>query len=190
MYENQNLGIIMPEMILTVMVWTIRVIPMDNGLDNLMKIEFMIKRVALISELSLLVKCWLWELLRGISPSSEVLRVFPILVYKTNVLYKLLKLIELFVFCLIGFICYFSGVWRFVNIHKHLLVTLLRLEYIVLVVFFLISFFVSFLVVEGYLLLFFLVFSVCEGVLGLALMVVLARSHGGDSYSSYNILEC
>ena len=78
----------------------------------------------------------------------------------------------------------------FVRVHKHLLVTLLRLEYIVLIVFFLISVFVRFLLVEGYLLLFFLVFSVCEGRLGLSLMVVLARTHGGDIYSSYSLLEC
>jgi len=104
--------------------------------------------------------------------------------------YKLLKLLDLLMFFVVGLVCYFSGVWGLVRMRKHLLVTLLSLEYIVLVLFFFIRLLVGYLMVEGYILLFFLVFSVCEGALGLSLMVILVRSHGRDVCGSYNLLEC
>jgi len=53
-YENQKVGIMMPEIVEIMMVCRINVIPIDNGFDRFMKIVFMISIVILISEFSLI----------------------------------------------------------------------------------------------------------------------------------------
>jgi NADH-ubiquinone oxidoreductase chain 4L len=80
------------------------------------------------------------------------------------------------------FIIYFCGVWVFCSGRKHLLVTLLRLEFIVLflsfsVYFYLCSFNYSFCCCL------FFVFSVCEGSLGLSILVSMVCSHGNSKGS-------
>nr|YP_010024744.1 NADH dehydrogenase subunit 4L [Pseudothemis zonata]QOQ35032.1 NADH dehydrogenase subunit 4L [Pseudothemis zonata] len=82
-----------------------------------------------------------------------------------------------------------SGFWSFVSKRKHLLSTLLSLEFIVLVLFFyvfynLINYF------ELYFLMYFLTLGVCEGVLGLGILISMIRSHGNDYFSSFSMLQC
>lgn len=77
----------------------------------------------------------------------------------------------------------------FCSTHKHLLLSLLRLEYIVLS-----AFICLFLTIinyghEIYLSIIFLVFTVCEGALGLSILVSLVRSQGNDYLSSISILS-
>nr|YP_010184620.1 NADH dehydrogenase subunit 4L [Zicrona caerulea]QVH34052.1 NADH dehydrogenase subunit 4L [Zicrona caerulea]UCC46152.1 NADH dehydrogenase subunit 4L [Zicrona caerulea] len=83
----------------------------------------------------------------------------------------------------------FSGMAIFCSTRKHLLLSLLSLEYMVLV-----TFFSLFLVMynfgyELYLTLMFLVFTVCEGALGLSILVSLVRSQGNDYLSSMSLLS-
>uniref|UniRef100_UPI0030E1A82D NADH dehydrogenase subunit 4L n=1 Tax=Mecidea indica TaxID=3127717 RepID=UPI0030E1A82D len=84
---------------------------------------------------------------------------------------------------------FFSGVVVFCSTHKHLLLSLLSLEYMVLS-----GFLCLFLVMmnygyEIYLSMIFLVFTVCEGALGLSILVSLVRSQGNDYLSSMSTLS-
>nr|YP_009429426.1 NADH dehydrogenase subunit 4L [Xenograpsus ngatama]ASW34555.1 NADH dehydrogenase subunit 4L [Xenograpsus ngatama] len=84
----------------------------------------------------------------------------------------------------------FSGLWSFVSYHKHLLNTLLSLEFMMLGIFWLMSVQSLGIGSEIYLGLFFLTLVVCEGVLGLSLLIYIVRSHGNDYFKSFNVLEC
>nr|YP_009239930.1 NADH dehydrogenase subunit 4L [Leptodius sanguineus]AMN14564.1 NADH dehydrogenase subunit 4L [Leptodius sanguineus] len=84
----------------------------------------------------------------------------------------------------------FCGLWSFISNHKHLLNSLLSLEFMMLGVFWLLSAEMSGVGGEIYFSLFFLVLAVCEGALGLSLLVFVVRSHGNDRFMSFNLLEC
>lgn len=90
----------------------------------------------------------------------------------------------------LAFYLFFLGVISFVLVRKHLLSTLLSLEFIVLSLFFIILLFLNTLNFEIYFRIFFLVFSVCEGALGISLMVSIIRTHGNDYFNSFSILQC
>nr|YP_010480840.1 NADH dehydrogenase subunit 4L [Blepharipoda liberata]UVN15676.1 NADH dehydrogenase subunit 4L [Blepharipoda liberata] len=87
-----------------------------------------------------------------------------------------------------SFIMVFSGLWSFVSFRKHLLNTLLSLEFIMLGIFFLMSSCFLGLNMEVYFMLFFLALAVCEGSLGLSLLVSIVRTHGNDYFSSFSSL--
>lgn len=80
------------------------------------------------------------------------------------------------------------GLLMFSSRHKHLLITLLRLEYVILNIFFLLIFNIIWDRREAYLALIFLVFAVSEGRLGLSLLVSIVRSHGGDYFKRFNLV--
>lgn len=82
------------------------------------------------------------------------------------------------------------GLWVFCSKRKHLLNTLLSLEYIILNVFWLIVLTLSFVGQEIFFSLFFLTFAACEGALGLALLVSIVRTHGNDRFGNFRILQC
>ncbi|YP_009164475.1 NADH dehydrogenase subunit 4L (mitochondrion) [Spodoptera frugiperda] len=76
----------------------------------------------------------------------------------------------------------------FVSKHKHLLIVLLSLEFIVLSIFFFLLVYLIFIDYDMYMLMLFLVFSVCEGALGLSILVSMIRTHGNDYFQSFNLL--
>nr|QDH12218.1 NADH dehydrogenase subunit 4L [Forcipomyia makanensis] len=78
----------------------------------------------------------------------------------------------------------------FVSSRKHLLVTLISLEFIVLVMYLFLYNFLSLMNYEYYFSMVFLTFSVCEGTLGLSILVSLIRTYGTDYFQTYNILQC
>nr|YP_009498535.1 NADH dehydrogenase subunit 4L [Caridina multidentata]AWK60848.1 NADH dehydrogenase subunit 4L [Caridina multidentata] len=82
------------------------------------------------------------------------------------------------------------GLMSFVGGRKHLLSTLLSLEYIMLSVFWLMVMMTSCLGGDSYFVLFFLTLAACEGALGLALLVSVVRTHGNDNFSSFMVLQC
>nr|YP_009509561.1 NADH dehydrogenase subunit 4L [Tubuca polita]AUN44978.1 NADH dehydrogenase subunit 4L [Tubuca polita] len=84
----------------------------------------------------------------------------------------------------------FCGLWSFISYHKHLLNSLLSLEFMMLGIFWLLSTSMSMVGSEIYVGLFFLTLAVCEGALGLSLLVLIIRSHGNDYFKSFNVLEC
>nr|YP_010956299.1 NADH dehydrogenase subunit 4L [Troglocarcinus corallicola]WMY25263.1 NADH dehydrogenase subunit 4L [Troglocarcinus corallicola] len=85
------------------------------------------------------------------------------------------------------FLC---GLWSFSYYHKHLLNSLLSLEFMMLSIYWLLSLAISGLGSEIYISLFFLTLTVCEGALGLSLLVLIVRSHGGDYFKSFSVLMC
>nr|BDL61425.1 NADH dehydrogenase subunit 4l [Ilyoplax integra] len=84
----------------------------------------------------------------------------------------------------------FCGLSSFISYHKHLLNSLLSLEFMMLGIFWLLSVQMSVIGSEIYMGLFFLTLVVCEGALGLSLLVLIVRSHGNDYFKSFNILVC
>lgn len=82
---------------------------------------------------------------------------------------------------------YIGGIYIYSCKRKHLLLMLLRLEFIVLSLYILIFFYLSLYDFEYFFCLIFLTFSVCEGVLGLSLLVSLIRTHGNDYYQVLRI---
>lgn len=76
----------------------------------------------------------------------------------------------------------------FVSKHKHLLIILLSLEFIVLRIFLFILLTLRYINYNIYILMVFLVFAVCEGALGLSILVSIIRTHGNDYFQSFNLL--
>nr|AQM57873.1 NADH dehydrogenase subunit 4L [Dendrolimus houi]UIX22016.1 NADH dehydrogenase subunit 4L [Dendrolimus houi]UKB89063.1 NADH dehydrogenase subunit 4L [Dendrolimus houi] len=89
---------------------------------------------------------------------------------------------------LIFMLMYIVGNLIFVSKHKHLLIVLLSLEFIVLSIFFFLLIMLNFIENDMYLLMVFLVFSVCEGSLGLSILVSMIRTHGNDYFQSFSLL--
>nr|QFQ01297.1 NADH dehydrogenase subunit 4L [Plesionika sindoi] len=94
------------------------------------------------------------------------------------------------VFSLVSLVSVFCGLLAFVSKRKHLLNTLLSLEFIMLSIFWFMSSLIVNLGGDCYFLLFFLTLAACEGALGLALLVSIVRSHGNDNFSSLSVLQC
>lgn len=94
-------------------------------------------------------------------------------------------IINIMVVC---FIIFILGNIIFVSKHKHLLIVLLRLEFIVLRIFFIMLIYFIIINYDIYILIVFLVFSVCEGTLGLSILISIIRTHGNDYFQSFNLL--
>nr|WNH42469.1 NADH dehydrogenase subunit 4L [Neoperla burgeoni]WNH42471.1 NADH dehydrogenase subunit 4L [Neoperla burgeoni]WNH42491.1 NADH dehydrogenase subunit 4L [Neoperla burgeoni] len=90
-------------------------------------------------------------------------------------------------FPLIMFMC---GSWVFASKRKHLLLTLLSLEFIVLSLFMFLFIFLNFVHYELFFSMVFLTFSVCEGALGLSILVSMIRTHGNDYFHTFSVLQC
>nr|WNH42481.1 NADH dehydrogenase subunit 4L [Neoperla amoena]WNH42482.1 NADH dehydrogenase subunit 4L [Neoperla amoena] len=91
------------------------------------------------------------------------------------------------VFPLVMFMC---GAWVFASKRKHLLLTLLSLEFIVLSLFMFLFIFLNFMHHELFFSMVFLTFSVCEGALGLSILVSMIRTHGNDYFQTFSVLQC
>nr|UQJ75179.1 NADH dehydrogenase subunit 4L [Marginitermes cactiphagus] len=85
---------------------------------------------------------------------------------------------------------FFCGVWSFSSNRSHLLATLLSLEFMVLILFTVIYYYLCIYDCELYFVMIFLVFSVCEGSLGLSILVSMIRGFGNDYFQSYSVLQC
>nr|YP_009045282.1 NADH dehydrogenase subunit 4L [Dophla evelina]AHA03633.1 NADH dehydrogenase subunit 4L [Dophla evelina] len=89
---------------------------------------------------------------------------------------------------LIIVIMFMVGNMIFVSKHKHLLIVLMSLEFMVLSSFFLLLMYLMMINYNLYMLMVFLVFSVCEGALGLSILVSMIRTHGNDYFQSFNLI--
>nr|ASY97959.1 NADH dehydrogenase subunit 4L [Gongylus gongylodes] len=85
---------------------------------------------------------------------------------------------------------FFCGMWVFSSKRKHLLMTLLSLEFIVLILFVILYYYLVMLSAELFLTMVFLSFAVCEGALGLSILVSMIRTHGNDYFNSFSLLQC
>lgn len=75
---------------------------------------------------------------------------------------------------------FFMGLMSLVLIRKHILLCLIRLEFVVLSLFILILLYCLIFNYRFYLYLIVMTFFVCEGVLGLRVLVYIIRCHGND----------
>lgn len=82
------------------------------------------------------------------------------------------------------------GILSFIITRKHLLSTLLRLEFIVLSLFFIIIMSLNLFNNEYYISMIFLTFRVCEGALGVSILVILIRTHRNDYFNTFSVLQC
>nr|YP_009045334.1 NADH dehydrogenase subunit 4L [Abrota ganga]AHA03685.1 NADH dehydrogenase subunit 4L [Abrota ganga] len=89
---------------------------------------------------------------------------------------------------LVILIMFMVGNMIFVSKHKHLLIVLMSLEFMVLSIFFLMLMYLMMINYNMYMLMVFLVFSVCEGALGLSILVSMIRTHGNDYFQSFNLI--
>nr|YP_010144780.1 NADH dehydrogenase subunit 4L [Sclomina erinacea]QQL93412.1 NADH dehydrogenase subunit 4L [Sclomina erinacea]WGT86854.1 NADH dehydrogenase subunit 4L [Sclomina erinacea]WGT86867.1 NADH dehydrogenase subunit 4L [Sclomina erinacea]WGT86880.1 NADH dehydrogenase subunit 4L [Sclomina erinacea]WGT86893.1 NADH dehydrogenase subunit 4L [Sclomina erinacea] len=89
---------------------------------------------------------------------------------------------------LCAFIMFLSGMFVFCSMRKHLLLTLLSLEFLALSLYFYLFIYLCCYGMSYYFILVFLTFIVCEGALGLGILVCLIRSQGSDNISSLSIL--
>lgn len=108
------------------------------------------------------------------------------LVYKTNIFIKLRKPMLIHEFY--GVLIFYRGLIVFSLKRKHLLLILLRLEFVVLSVYYVLFIYLSYLGRDYFFSIIFLTFRVCEGVLGLSILVSLIRTHGNDYFQSFSLL--
>nr|UOU85210.1 NADH dehydrogenase subunit 4L [Haematopota pluvialis] len=85
---------------------------------------------------------------------------------------------------------FIMGVMVFVSNRKHLLSTLLSLEFMVLSLFLLLFIYLNLYNYESFFSMMFLTFGVCEGALGLSVLVSMIRTHGNDYFQTFSILQC
>nr|AWB99625.1 NADH dehydrogenase subunit 4L [Anopheles arthuri] len=97
---------------------------------------------------------------------------------------------NMYLLFMLSMIMFIFGCLVFVSNRKHLLSTLLSLEFMVLSLFIFLFFYLNFMNYELYFSMFFLTFCVCEGVLGLSILVSMIRTHGNDYFQSFSILQC
>lgn len=76
----------------------------------------------------------------------------------------------------------------FVSKKKHLLIILIRLEFIVLSLYFLLMLYLINIIFNIYILIIFLVLTVCEGALGLSILVSIIRTHGNDYFQRFSLI--
>nr|AFI72599.1 NADH dehydrogenase subunit 4L [Panulirus versicolor] len=95
-----------------------------------------------------------------------------------------------FLYWLVPSVMVLCGIWVFCSKRKHLLNTLLSLEFVMLGVFFVLTCGLSCQGYESFFLLFFLGMVACEGALGLSILVSVVRTHGNDYFNSFNSLQC
>lgn len=91
-------------------------------------------------------------------------------------------------YILLGIIIFFSGLIVFRMKRKHLLLILLRLEFVVVSLYINLYIYLRLIGHEFFFSIIFLTFTVCEGVLGLSILVCLIRTHGNDYFNRFRIL--
>nr|UPX88768.1 NADH dehydrogenase subunit 4L [Ernodes articularis] len=108
------------------------------------------------------------------------------LIYKTNVFFKLLKLMKI----LYSFLIYFFmlGNFMFSMNKKHLLIMLLMLEYLGMIIFISLYISLSMMNYNLFFLMLFLIMMVCESVLGLSILINMIRIYGNDYFKVFSLL--
>nr|YP_010545654.1 NADH dehydrogenase subunit 4L [Chrysops dissectus]UYG48437.1 NADH dehydrogenase subunit 4L [Chrysops dissectus] len=96
----------------------------------------------------------------------------------------------LFIYWSLPLFMFIIGVMVFVSNRKHLLSTLLSLEFMVLSLFLFLFIYLNLYNFEMFFSMMFLTFCVCEGALGLSVLVSMIRTHGNDYFQTFSILQC
>nr|QBM07999.1 NADH dehydrogenase subunit 4l [Magicicada septendecim] len=91
---------------------------------------------------------------------------------------------------LLYLIMFVSGTASLCLNRKHVMMSLLSLELMILSLFCMFSVFLLIELNDMYMLMILLTFSVCEGVVGLSSLINLIRSHGNDQLLSMSLKTC
>nr|YP_010547201.1 NADH dehydrogenase subunit 4L [Leptocimbex linealis]UYK52114.1 NADH dehydrogenase subunit 4L [Leptocimbex linealis] len=83
---------------------------------------------------------------------------------------------------------FFIGILSFTLNRFHLLMILLSLEFIVMLLYYLMIIYLNLFGLELFFMMFFLIFTVCEGVLGLSILVLMVRFNGNDYFQVLSLL--
>nr|QNG56232.1 NADH dehydrogenase subunit 4L [Platisus bicolor] len=83
---------------------------------------------------------------------------------------------------------FITGLIVFSSKRKHLLLMLLSLEFLVLILFLNLMYFLVCMNYEYFFSMIFLTMSVCEGALGLSIMVSMIRTYGNDYIMTFTSL--
>nr|YP_009232203.1 NADH dehydrogenase subunit 4L [Rhynchocinetes durbanensis]AMA20515.1 NADH dehydrogenase subunit 4L [Rhynchocinetes durbanensis] len=86
--------------------------------------------------------------------------------------------------------CFVCGLYSFMSLRKHLLSTLISLEFVMLMTYWMLVSLLSGVGLDVYFVLYFISLVACEGALGLSLLVSVVRSQGNEMMSSFNFLQC
>jgi NADH:ubiquinone oxidoreductase subunit K len=97
-------------------------------------------------------------------------------------------MLEYYIFRVVISFYVITGVFIFSSLHKHLLITLLALEYIILNIFLLLVLRLKWEFINSFYLLVFLIFIVVEGSVGLSVLVRIIRRHGSDIIKSLRVV--
>lgn len=92
------------------------------------------------------------------------------------------------IFLYLSIFIFISGLLVFSIKKDHLLVILLRLEFIVLSLYLLIFIYLKLIYYRYFFSILFISFRVCEGALGLSVLVSIIRSVGNDYVLSFSLL--
>nr|ATD53021.1 NADH dehydrogenase subunit 4L [Deltocephalinae sp. EMHAU-2015-Zz052318] len=82
------------------------------------------------------------------------------------------------------FFMYLMSLLSFMVIRKHIFLCLLSLEFVVVSLLLMISYYLMFFIYGHYVMVIMMVFFVCEGVLGLSVLVSMIRCYGNDYLNS------
>lgn len=172
----------------TRIVWIIKVSPILKGCFVVLNIILVIIEVIISISVSSLLKM----LILGINDEHiasfwSFKDYFYLWFTRSLFLFKLLKLVYLIYYLGLLFMV-FSGLFIFCSMRRHLLLTLLSLEFLVLSLYFLFFLFLTLFGSSYYFLLVFLTFAVCEGAVGLGILVTIIRCHGNDGIRRLSIL--
>nr|AFY16854.1 NADH dehydrogenase subunit 4L [Longivalvus hyalospilus] len=95
-------------------------------------------------------------------------------------------LMKMFIMLLLFF---FTGLYKFSVKNNHLLIMLLSLEFVSLIIFFMLMINL-WMFSEKYVLMYYLTFCVCEGAFGLSLLVMFSSFSSYDYFQNLSFLKC
>nr|WCH62811.1 NADH dehydrogenase subunit 4L [Dromaeolus sp. ZM-2022] len=87
-----------------------------------------------------------------------------------------------------GICLFYLGLLSFCFKSNYFLLILLTLEFIVLILYFMLNLYMYMWLCDYYVGLIYITVAVCEGSLGLSILVSLIHSFGNDFFQSFNIL--
>nr|QJF58151.1 NADH dehydrogenase subunit 4L [Adelges tsugae] len=93
-------------------------------------------------------------------------------------------------FMMLSLIMLFFGILFYVFNFNHLLMMLLGLEYLLLILSFMIILNLMMYIKQYLLLIVFLIFCISESVLGLTILIIMVRMYGNDYLKSLMVLQC
>ena len=88
------------------------------------------------------------------------------------------------------FFCLLIGLFSYCVIRRHVLISLISLEFIRIILFLILVDCYCLMVLDSFVFLFYLVFSACEGAFGLGVIIYMVRGYGNDLFRRMRLMKC